>query len=601
MDLDYKKLGMKSGLEIHQQLDTKKLFCNCPSVIRDDTAHFTVNRRLRAIAGETGEIDVAAKHEFEKGKEFIYEGYYDTTCLVELDEEPPHDINKDALNTAYEVATMLNAKIVDEIQVMRKTVVDGSNTAGFQRTALIATDGFIKTDKGKIGIPTICLEEDAAKIVKRDKEADTYNLSRLGIPLIEIATSPDIKTPEQGKEVAEKIGMILRSTKKVKRGLGTIRQDVNISIKNGARIEVKGAQDLKLIPKLMKYEVLRQLNLLELKGKKPGISKITDISDIFKKTKSHILKTTIENNGKILAIKIKDFRGLIGKELCPGKRVGTELSDYAKMKAKVSGLFHSDELPNYGITREEISKVNKKLNLKAKDAFILIGDNKKVAEKALKAVIERLKQFTKGIPKEVRKANADGTTTFMRPMPGAARMYPETDVKTIKTKVKKIKTSELITDKVERFKENYRLNEDLAKQVLKKEELFENLVRKFKKIKPLFIAEVLAVYPKDIRKRNNIDIDIEKYVHEVLWKLNKDEINKDAVMDILVELAQGKKIDYENYKAADESDIETEIKKIIDEKPNLSFNAYMGLAMSKFKGRVPGSRIAKIIKKITEE
>ena len=597
MDLDYKKIGMKAGLEIHQQLDTKKLFCDCPSQIRDDTPDFTVKRRLRAIAGETGEIDIAAKHEFEKGKEFVYEGYYNTTCLVELDEEPPHDLNKESLNIVYEVALMLNAKVVDEIQVMRKTVVDGSNTAGFQRTALIATDGFIDSEKGEIRVPSICLEEDAAKIVKRAKEADTYNLSRLGIPLIEIATDPDIKTPKQGKEVAEKIGMILRSTNKVKRGLGTIRQDVNISIKNGARIEIKGTQDLKLIPKLMKYEVLRQLNLLELKGKNLDISKIIDISDIFKKTKSHILKTTIENNGKILAIKIKDFKGLIGKELCPGKRLGTELSDYSKLKAHVSGLFHSDELPKYGITKEEVEKINKKLDCKEKDAFILIGDNQKVAEKALKAVVERLKQFGKGIPKEVRRANIDGTTTYMRPMPGAARMYPETDVKTIKTKVKEIKVSELITDKIEKLKKEHNLDEGLSKQVLNKEEIFYELVKKYPNVKSMFIAEALVVLPKDIKKRHGVEIDL-KYLDEVLNRLNKSEITHDSVSEILVGLTKNKKVDFGKYKIVNESKIEKEIKKIIDEKKDLSFNAYMGLAMAKFKGKVSGQKIADIIKKL---
>ncbi len=597
MDLDYEKLGMKAGLEIHQQLDTNKLFCNCPSQIRDDIPDFTVKRRLRAIAGETGEIDIAAKHEFEKGKEFIYEGYYNTTCLVELDEEPPHDLNKDSLNIVYEVALMLNSKIVDEIQVMRKTVVDGSNTAGFQRTALIAVDGYIETEKGKIGVPTICLEEDAAKIVKRTKEADVYNLSRLGIPLIEIATSPDIKTPEQGKEVAERMGMILRSTKKVKRGLGTIRQDVNISIKDGSRIEIKGAQDLKLIPKLMKYEVLRQLNLLELKGKRLDISRITDVSDVFKKTKSHILKTTIVNNGKILAIKIKDFKGLVGKELCPGKRLGTELSDYSKMKAHVSGLFHSDELPKYGIIKEELAKVNKRLSCKEKDAFIIIGDNEKIAEKALKAVIERLKQFVKGIPKEVRRANPDGTTTFMRPMPGAARMYPETDVKTIKTKVKEIKISELITDKIERLKKEHNFDEGLSRQVLDKEEIFYELVKKYPKIKPMFIAEALVVLPKDIKKRHEIEIDL-KYLDEVLDKLNKSEITHDSVSEILIELTKNKKVDYGKYKVTEKIDVEKEIRKIINEKPNLSFNAYMGLAMAKFKGKVPGKKIAEILKRL---
>ncbi len=597
MGLDYVKIGMKAGLEIHQQLDTKKLFCNCPSLIRDDTPDFSIKRRLRAIAGETGEIDVAAKHEFEKGKEFVYEGYYDTTCLVELDEEPPHSINKESLNIAYEIALMLKSNIVDEVQVMRKTVVDGSNTAGFQRTALIALDGHIQTELGKIGIPTICLEEDACKIAKRTKDADIYNLSRLGIPLIEIATSPDIKTPQQGKEVAEKIGMILRSTKKVKRGLGTIRQDVNISIKDGARVEIKGAQDLKLIPKMMEYETLRQLNLSEIKGKKLEISKIIDISEIFKKTSSHIIKKATENNGKILAIKINGFKGLIGKELCPGKRLGTELSDYAKLKAKVSGLFHSDELPNYGITKNEVERLNKKLACKENDAFILIGDNYKIAEKALKSVVERLKIFSKGVPKEVRKANADGTTTFMRPMPGAARMYPETDVKTIKTKIDNIKISELITDKIKRLNKEYGINQDVGKQVMSKEKIFYSLVKKYPNIKPMFIAEALVVMPKDIKKRHNIDIDL-KYLDEVLDKLNKSLITHDSVSEIMVDIAKDKKIDYKKYEISNKTDIESEIKKIIEEKPDLSFNAYMGLAMSKLKGKASGKEIAEILKKL---
>jgi len=266
MEINYQKLGFKCGLEIHQQLEGKKLFCSCPTLNSDQEPDVKFERRLRAVAGETGEVDIAAKHEMEKGKKFIYEADSNDTCLVEYDEEPPHELNKQALETALKVSLLLNAKIVDEIQVMRKTVVDGSNVSGFQRTALVAQDGFIETSKGKIGIPTICLEEEAAQKLEEKNGSVIYRLDRLGIPLIEIATSADIKNNEHAKEVAAYLGMILRSVG-VKRGLGTIRQDVNVSIEKGARTEIKGFQDLKSIPKVIDYEIHRQLDAIN-KGKK---------------------------------------------------------------------------------------------------------------------------------------------------------------------------------------------------------------------------------------------------------------------------------------------------------------------------------------------
>ncbi|MBI3036787.1 Glu-tRNA(Gln) amidotransferase GatDE subunit E, partial [Candidatus Woesearchaeota archaeon] len=186
---DYVKLGLKAGLEIHQQLDTKhKLFCSCPTTIRDDKADVVVKRRLRASAGETGELDVAAAYEQLRGKHFIYNAYNDTVCDVELDEEPIHGLNSEALGIVLQVSQLLKAKTVDRIQVMRKTVVDGSNTSGFQRTALVAMNGKIILDGSSVTIQTICVEEESAKIVERTAAADTYNLSRLGIPLVEIAT-----------------------------------------------------------------------------------------------------------------------------------------------------------------------------------------------------------------------------------------------------------------------------------------------------------------------------------------------------------------------------------------------------------------------------
>ncbi len=259
MKINYEEIGFKSGLEIHQQLDGNKLFCNCPAINSRKEPDTEVVRIIRAVAGETGEVDVAAKHEMGKEKYFIYVSNSEDTCLVEYDEQPPNPINQDLVDTAIEISLLLNAKIVDEAQVMRKTVVDGSNTSGFQRTTLIGMDGYIETSKGKVRVPTICLEEEAAQKLEETKDYVKYRLDRLGIALIEIATEADIKNAEHAKEAASIIGMILRSTGKVKRGIGTIRQDVNISIKGHPRVEIKGFQNLKSITRTIDNEIKRQL------------------------------------------------------------------------------------------------------------------------------------------------------------------------------------------------------------------------------------------------------------------------------------------------------------------------------------------------------
>ena len=273
MELDYEKVGLKCGLEIHQQLDTKKLFCNCPSILRKQEQDFIVMRRLHAVAGETGETDVAAKFQTSLGKEFLYQGYNDTTCLVELDESPPREINQEALQIALQISLLLHAEIIPLAQIMRKTVVDGSNTSGFQRTVIIAHGGYVETTQGKVGIDSICIEEDSARIIFKNEKEAVYRLDRLGIPLIEIATSPDIKTPEQAKEVALHLGSILRSCK-VKRGIGTIRQDVNVSIKKGERVEIKGFQDIMNIERAIEFEVKRQIELIKKRKSIPEVRKV---------------------------------------------------------------------------------------------------------------------------------------------------------------------------------------------------------------------------------------------------------------------------------------------------------------------------------------
>ena len=262
---DYTKLGFMSGLEIHQQLDTTKLFCRCPSYLRSEEPDFVVRRKLHRIAGESGKVDIAVEHEATLDREFEYQGYSSTTCLVEIDECPPYDISPEALDEAIKIALLMNCEIYPVAQIMRKTVIDGSNTSGFQRTVLIAHSGYIETSFGKVPVTTLALEEDSARIVSEEGKRAVYRLDRLGIPLVEIRTDPVMKNAEQVKEAALKIGEILRACK-VKRGIGTIRQDVNVSIKGHDRVEIKGFQDPKMMVLTIDKEIERQL--LDIKEKK---------------------------------------------------------------------------------------------------------------------------------------------------------------------------------------------------------------------------------------------------------------------------------------------------------------------------------------------
>lgn len=607
--LDWKKLGLKCGLEIHQQLEGRKLFCDCPTTIRDDPPHFSIRRKLRAVAGEAGEVDVAALHEMQKGKGFLYEGFEDTTCLVELDETPPEELNDDAFQVALQVALLLKARPVDKVQMMRKTVVDGSNTSGFQRTALIAQDGTLTTAHGTVSIPTISIEEDACRIIKHSSTETLYRLDRLGIPLVEIATGPEIKDPDQAKEVAEALGMIVRSTGFAKRGLGTIRQDVNVSIKGGNRIEIKGAQDLRMIPTTVAYEVLRQKTLLEIKESlsvrrvKEVSSDTEDVSHILAKSESTVLQNALKSKGKIIAMRLPGFAGLVGKEVQPGRRLGTEFSDRAKSSAGVGGLFHSDELPKYGVTQSEVNAVKKAVGCNEHDAFILVADSAEKAKNAMKAVVVRAREALHGIPKEVRKANDDGTTTFLRPMPGAARLYPETDLKSVsisRSFLKTIKLPELIEEKIKRYKK-LGISHDLAELAGRSEKatLFEAFVKKYPGIKPAYIAEMFLTATRTIKTQFNKDITPTDDDFDAIFEaLNDGKISKESILEILQQAHPSSAIS--RYKVLSDAEIEKELKEIIAENKGMPFNALIGKAMAKLRGKASGQKIAELLKKLAQ-
>ena len=357
--MDKKNYELKVGLEIHQQLaSSTKLFCNCNGFnVNGNEVYF--KRILRPTQSELGKTDPAALFESKKSKQMNYIADTNTSCLVEADEEPPHEISQEALDIALTISYLLGSEPVDEIHVMRKLVIDGSNTTGFQRTVIIATGGELHVQDLTVPVLSISLEEDASRIINKNKEESTYSLDRLSIPLIEITLAPMKFKKEETEKIALTLGRLMRTTGKVARGIGTIRQDVNISIDGKNIIEVKGVQQLNILTDIIEFENKRQSNLIKIKEKliERGIKednfniKSTEITNIFNNTNSKLIKKVLEGNGKIIAIKAPKFRGLIGKEDHKGTRLGRDISSLVKFFG-FGGIFHSDELPNYGITED---------------------------------------------------------------------------------------------------------------------------------------------------------------------------------------------------------------------------------------------------------
>ncbi|MCB2173278.1 Glu-tRNA(Gln) amidotransferase subunit GatE, partial [archaeon] len=525
--MDYKKLGLTVGIEIHQELDTEhKLFCSCPPKINKDEHDYTFTRKLRPAQSELGEIDPAALFEFLKGKRIIYQANYDSCCLVEMDEEPPGPMDAEALDIGLQFSLLTKGAPVDEVQIMRKTVVDGSNTGGFQRTSVISLGGELVA-AGKIyHLEQVAIEEDAARKIEEDGDTITYRLDRLGIPLIEITTAPEMHTPKQVYDVAARIGSILRATGRVRRGLGTIRQDINVSIMNGAIIEVKGAQDLGMIETIVEYEAQRQATLVEISEtlKKRGVKaemlpkNLQDVSELFKDTESRILVNALKKGGKVYAVKLKGFNGLTGMELCPNRRLGTEMSDHAKFMGGVRGIFHTDELPGYKITEAEVETLRKSVEADADDAVVIVADMAEKCKAALIAVVDRAKQALDGVPAETRSANPDGTTRFTRPRPGAARMYPETDVKPVQITPEMIKEikgrlPEMPEAKLARYQKEYELNEKLATQIIDSDylSLFEKLAAEG--VSTTLLAVTLT---EDLTKLRRDGVPVEELTDEAI-------------------------------------------------------------------------------------
>ena len=621
-EIDFEKIGLKVGLEIHQQLNTnKKLFCKCRPIESDEyTEKFS--RRLRTAKSELGELDPAALFEKTKSKKISYYANSQSSCLVEKDEEPPHDLDYDAKKTSLLISCMLESKIFSEIHVMRKTVIDGSNTAGFQRTMLVSQGGNLNVNGKKIGVQAICLEEDAAKLLKDEQDQRNYSLDRLGIPLVEIALEPVIAKPTEVKEIALTLGRLLRVTGMVKRGIGSIRQDVNISVMNSGVVEVKGVQQLDQLEKIIDYEAKRQYGLIliaeKLKKLSITISKedVFDITEVFKDCESKIIQNALKLKIKIKAILVRNFSGMFGFEPYPGIRLGKEIGQLVRFFG-VGGVFHSDELPNYGINDYDIDNVKKYLKLVDGDGFLIIAGEDSKLDYAIDSIINRIKDAAQGVPAETRGATQDGETIFLRPRPGASRMYPETDIPSISVLPEEIKLAKenipkSWNDSIAEIQQKYSLNSQLSEQIFDSEylELFEKICEN-KKNSPNFVASILCSSITNLQRKGFDAILLKpEHIIESFELLASDKIPKESLEIIFESIMSGKS---ENVSIAmqstDVSSIgEDELNDILDkiiqnnmdlvkERGENALVALMGIAMKEVRGKASGKMVNALLRK----
>jgi len=435
----YDRIGFMSGLEVHQQLKTEqKLFCRCPAGIYQKPGDFDaeVIRHMRPTLSELGEYDGTALMEFKTRKEIIYRLKSKTTCTYEVDDTPPFPVNREALRIAIEISLVSKLNIVGEVHITRKQYLDGSIPTGFQRTAIIGVEGEIPLKNKKIRLIQLSLEEDSCREVSDIGHTRVYRTDRLGMPLIETVTYPEMTNPDEVKEACNYIRFLGRSTGKVRTGIGAGRQDVNVSCKGGTRVEIKGVAHSRWIPELTHNECFRQWALLAirdmLKSRFPDSKSWRqthvelDIHSL--NAKKEFVKDAKSHSYKLVAVNLPGFRGILSHFTQPGKTFANELIERLKVIAciEMPNMTHSEEV-DPEVANGDWDKVHSLLRPNENDAQVIIRGPETDIATALETIEERCRLAFVGVPPETRKSFENGTTIFERVLPGADRMYPDTD------------------------------------------------------------------------------------------------------------------------------------------------------------------------------
>lgn len=587
--------NIKIGLEIHFQVKGRKLFCSCMGE-ENENYRGKLTRRLRASAGEFATKDIAALQEQRKRNEFEYL-ITENSCLVEMDEEPPHEPSKEAVDAAFIVSYILNCTPVDNLDFMRKMVIDGSNTSGFQRTGIVGLNGVFKYNGKKIGITSVTLEEEACKKVEQKGSTVVYSLDRLGIPLIEVSTEPDITSPKEARDMAEALGLAVKRSGFIRKEVSSIRQDVNVSINSGNRVEIKGVQSLSQIQEVLEFEIKRQksLNKIAEELRRRGVNefrlKPVVINEIAAKWKSNIVSKSLSEGKSIVGFRLQKLARLLNYN---DYRLGREIAERLRT-AGIGGIIHSDELPNYGISDTDVSELRETLECEDNDAFGFIMVLKQDVANSIGIIEERLNEAISGVPAETRGATPDGTR-FLRPLPGRSRMYPETDIPLMKINESYLleiqkKVPSTVEERI-KYIAGLGISEQEASNAVWREydELLEEYVKEFGN--PKSVAKLLGVvYSKQERNLPK--------ARKILSLLRDGKITKDVLEELYT--APDEKLDSLSKETLD--DIDSIIREVVDSNFTIvmergfdSFKPLMGEAMKRLRGKIDGSRVSELLR-----
>lgn len=453
--IDYEAVGFKAGLEVHQQLGTRsKLFCRCPAGRYTRDHDGVILRHMRPTLSELGEYDGTALMEFKTKKNIIYLLNQENTCTYEMDDTPPFLINPEAVDISIEQCLMLGCDIVDEMHIARKQYLDGSIPTGFQRTAIIGVNGRLPFRDRELGITQVSLEEDSCREVSDRGHLIVWRTDRLGMPLIETVTAPELKTPEEVEEAILLIGRVCRSTGHVRTGMGASRQDVNVSVRGGTRIEIKGVPKAGWAPALVHGEALRQINLLRIREKLHEMGYLEDseiplhhreiteecrdskIIELRKENWEEWLRSEGRREGFELgrgafcvrAVRLPGLREILSHPTQPGRLFSDELRGRVRV---ISGLDQRPIILEDGnwpeIARDELERIRRLMDCGRDDALLCVWGPEADSLSAVEEIRLRLEDATRGVPSETRQPFEDGSTDFERILPGPDRMYPDTD------------------------------------------------------------------------------------------------------------------------------------------------------------------------------
>jgi glutamyl-tRNA(Gln) amidotransferase subunit E len=624
-EADYGEVGFRSGLEIHQQLLTeKKLFCRCPAGRYSEKYDAEILRHMRPTLSELGEYDGTALMEFKTKKEIIYRINRETVCTYEMDDTPPFMMDEQALDQALGVAMLYSLNLVDELHIARKQYLDGSIPTGFQRTTIVGVNGFVPYKDRRISVVQLGLEEDACREVSDVGHRRTYLTDRLGMPLIETVTGPDMRTPQEVADVAQILRRLVRSTGTVRTGMGAAREDVNVSVRGGTRVEIKGVPRIPRIPLLTYHEAMRQWNLLrlreELRGR--GITAETfrsgseDVTRILQKTSYQPVHEALAAGAVAAAVVLRGFRDLLNWQTQTNTRFSREISDRVRVVACLTTLpniIHSDSLSET-LSSSRWEAVRKAVGATPDDTVVVVWGPAVDVRTGVQEIAIRAREATVGVPSETRQALRDGTNGFERILPGPDRMYPDTDLPPKKVTEERLaqirKALPVPIWTREAWYRELGLPADAVEPLAASRlaGLFEVLVKDWG-IDPVAAAVALVQFRKRLRRKGLNPSYIGEDALRRIFALFRDKrISRDGVLALMEKAALGEPLPGPGeVRPASEAEICTQVeassaalRAMRIHNPEKKAHVLMGLVMTALRGRVEGAAVLERVRAAAE-